>query len=379
MKSGIIKKVIIGVFSLLVLTGIIVYLSGAFRDKIKPGVAEAPRRMKGDRETDVVHKVVQTQQIEIIGTVRAKQRTEVAARIMAAITAMKVKAGDGVSKGQILVELDNRDLKARVEQASQAVVAAKVNRTNAEKTYQRYKKLKELNAASVSEYDNALAGIEGANARLRQAEEALKSAEAMLSYAVIRAPVGGTVVDKSMDVGDITQPGRPILSIYDPSVLWLEAAVPQVMASSLKKNDPIKMTIDTIESTREKPLEGRIEEIVPQADPASRSVMVKVMIPKEVSGVIEGASGRLYIPTQERIRLCVADSAVVRVGQLRYVDVVKPDDVLERRMVKLGEKSPYGRVEILAGLKPGEKVVLYGPPPAPIPEGTRLFSEEGSR
>jgi membrane fusion protein (multidrug efflux system) len=376
MKAENRKKIIKALLFLIVLGLVFAYLRGSFREKIEPGTVKAPRRVRSDQPVVPVYKVMQTQQVEIVGTVRARQRTEVSSRIMAAIIEMKVQAGNTVKKGQVLFRLDSRDLTARAMQASQEVVSAKVNAANAEKNYLRFKKLREGNVASEQEYDNALARYESARAQLKQAEQAFNAAQTMLSYAVIRAPVSGIVVDRNMDVGDIIHPGEPVLTIYDPAELRLEAAVPEALAVNLKKGATVRMAIDTIESTRINPIKGTVDEIVPQADAASRSVLVKVQIPEGIPDLIEGMTGRLYVPAKERVRLCVASSAVVEIGQLRYVDVVDSNGDLERRMIKLGERSPYGRVEVLSGVYAGERVVLYGPPPDPLPEGVRLFGEE---
>jgi len=84
--------------------------------------------------------------------------------------------------------------------------------------------------------------------------------------------------------------------------------------------------------------------------------------------MVEGMYGRLLIPTGERKRYCVPLSAVRRVGQLAFVDVATSGGILERRPIKLGEHSEYGRIEAISGVEDGETVVLYGPPPPPFPE-----------
>jgi RND family efflux transporter MFP subunit len=378
-KGKTLRKALLVAVSLGALVLILAYMSGTFRDRIEPAKLETSRRLKGSEPTYEVEKVIQRERIEVVGTLRAEHRTEIAARVVAAIVSMGVRAGDRVNKGDVLVRLDNRDLRANLEQARHAVVAAEVNMKNAERNYERFKNLKERHVASTREYDDAKAQYEASEAQLEQAREAVAAAEAMLSYTVIRAPISGIVVDKLMDVGDTTQPGRPILSIYDPSLLRLEAAVPESMAAGLKKGDRIPFVIDALQGSEEEPIEGPIEEIVPEADAASRSVLVKVGLPPDTPRAIEGSFGRMLIPSRDRVRLCVAQSAVKRVGQLTFVDVVKDDGLLERRQVKLGEESPYGRVEALSGLNGGETVVLHGPPPQPLPEGVKPFPKEETR
>jgi RND family efflux transporter MFP subunit len=381
MKPGkAIKQTLLILISLGVLAVVLAYMTGAFHKKIEPGKTEAPKRLKAGEPTDVVHKVIQVQQVEVVGTLRAQRRTEVSARIMARILEMKVRAGDRVKEGDLLARLDDADLKANLERARQAKLEAEANERNAEKDHARVKKMVEEKVASEKEFDDAELRYKSAQAQVKQAREAESAAQTMLSYATIEAPLSGVVVEKLTDVGDTTQPGRPLLTIYDPSVLRLEAAVPEALSKDLQVGAKLKLSLEALDQKQKKLLEGTVAEIVPQADAASRSVLVKVDLPPDAPGQIEGAFGRLMIPDRERVRICVAQSAVREAGQLRFVDVVNPkDNTIERRQVTLGESSPYGRVEALSGLEPNETVVLYGPPPQPLPEGVRLFQEGGQK
>jgi len=372
MKKWIVKIVVIAIACVALVT-LLALMSGAFRDKVEPGSVEADKRTAGDAPTDVVHKIVQTEAVDVVGTLKAARRTEVSSRIMASIIEYKPDAGDKVEKDEVVVQLDNRDLKANVEKASQAINAAQANLNNRKAQFERFQKMLGSGAASQSQFDDAEAGYKAAQAELKQAREALNSAEAQLSYALIKAPVSGIVVDQLADEGDIATPGRPLLRIYDPSTLRLEAAVPEALAASIKIGDKLEVRFDTLrEGTT---LEGTVDEIVPQAEAASRSVLVKIELTKQLPGMVEGAFGRVLIPARQRVRLCLATSAVREVGQLRFVDVVTKDKTLERRQVRLGETSPFGRVEVLSGLQDGDTVILHGPPPQPMPEGVQLFSE----
>ncbi len=372
MKKWIVKIGVI-VFACIALVALLALMSGAFRDKVKPGTVEAEKRPAGDAPTDVVHKIVQTETVDVVGTLKAARRTEVSSRIMASIIEYKPDAGDKVEKDEVVVQLDNRDLKANAENARQAINAAEANLNNRKAQFERFKKMLESGAASQSQFDDAEAGYKAAQAQLKQAREALSAAETQLSYALIKAPVSGIVVDQLADEGDIATPGRPLLTIYDPSTLRLEAAVPEALASSIKRGDNLELRFDTL--PEDVTLQGTVDEIVPQAEAASRSVLVKVSLPEQLPGMVEGTFGRVLIPARQRVRLCLATSAVRQVGQLRFVDVVSKDKTLERRQVRLGETSPFGRVEVLSGLEDGDTVVLHGPPPQPMPEGVQLFSE----
>jgi len=368
------KKIVLILCSIAILILVLIYLSGGFHERIEPDKVEAGKRLYTDEATDTVYQIVETEKAEIVGTLRAETRTEISPRILATIEAMNVRAGDTVHKGDVLVTLDDRELKANLERAKQAVAAAEADLKNAQADYERYKKLLEEKVISTREADQVEARYTIAQAHLQQTHEAKTAAETMLSYSVIKAPVSGIVIDKKADVGDTATPGQPLLVLYDPSRLRIEAPVPEGLASKLNLGKVLQVKLDTINKT----LEGPIVEIVPQAEAATRTVLVKVRLPKE-EGMVEGMFGRLLIPSRERIRLCLAESAVRKVGQLHFVDVVQDDRILERRQVKLGEHSEYGRVEVLSGLNADERVVLYGPPAPSLSPDTKIFTREKAR
>lgn len=360
-----------------VLVLVLAWMSGAFYDKMPPGKVEAPgREAPGDATTDTIHRIVRTETVEVVGSVRAEERVDVAPRLMAAVVSLAVRAGDRVAKGQEVARLDDREVKAQYQRARQGVAEAEAALQNAKEEYERTKRAYEQEAVSEQMYDRARAQYRMAQARIQQAREAESAARAMLSYTSIEAPVSGIVVDRLANEGDMATPGRPLVSIYVPDSLRLEAPVPEALASRVAVGDEISLRIDSLSTGT---VVGRVEEVVPQAQVASRSVLVKVGLPRDLKGLVEGAAGRLFIPASDRERLCVAQSAVRRVGQLRFIDVVRQTEdgrrLLERRQVKLGETRRLGRQELLSGAEAGETVVLYGPAPPPLPEDGDIFGE----
>ena len=372
------KNILIFGAATVLLVLVLAWMSGAFNDTVEPGKVEAPARLAGDIATDRIHQITRTETVEVVGTVRAEDRVDVAPRLMAAVVQLAVRAGDHVKEGEVVARLDDRDVKAQYQQASQGVAEAKAAQQNAKEEFDRTKKAYEQQAVSEQAFDRTQAQLRMAQAKLQQALEAESAAKTMLSYTEIKAPVGGVVVDRLANSGDMAAPGRALLSIYVPTTLRLEAPVPEALASRVSVGDPISLSIDSLNSGT---VTGKVQEIVPQAQEASRSVLVKVGLPKDLPGLVEGAAGRLFIPAADRARLCVPQSAVRSVGQLRFIDVVKEADgkkVLERRQVKLGETKRLGRQEILSGADAGETVALYGPPPPPLPESGDPFAPDSA-
>jgi hypothetical protein len=161
-------------------------------------------------------------------------------------------------------------------------------------------------------------------------------------------------------------PGRPLLRIYDPALLRVEAPVRESLAVALAVGDVLRVEVPALGEL----VEGRIDEIVPFAERGARTLLVKVSLPRSDARLFAGMFARVAIPAGERRRLLVPEAAIERVGQLEFVTVVDEDGKSERRLVTSGESGAAGSVEVLSGLRGGERVrvpesagVAAGPEP----------------
>jgi RND family efflux transporter MFP subunit len=352
---------------LIALVLVIAWLAGTFETKIAPSTPTVEGLQLADQPTDIVHEVTKDYIEEAVGTLKAASRTVVSAKVLARIEEITVSAGDQVSEGDVLIRLDSKDLEARLRQAEQTVIAATATRKEAETSYERNKRLVEQNAVSRSEFDKSNRHLEVSRAEELRAEQAVNEGKVMLSYATIKAPRSGRIVDRSAEPGDTSRPGEPILVLYDATSLRLEAPVLEHLAVKLRAGDKLDVYIDALE----REVESTIDEIVPQADAPSRSFLVKASIPRS-DDLFEGMFGRLRIPAGQRRHLCLATDAIHKVGQLEFVEVVTSDGQIEKRFIKTGRLGMPSRIEVLSGLKAGERVVLNN---SPALEGT--VSEEG--
>ena len=340
---------------LVVLVVTIGWLSGVFEPKVEPGRVDRNVRRLTDEPTDVVHEIEKSTIEEAIGTLKASSRTVVSSKIMATINDIAVVAGDQVEKGQVLIRLDDKEYQSRLDQAKRSLDAAVANRKQAETQYQRIETLSKQNAASRSEFDAASRDVQVTLADEDRARQAVSESEVMLSYTTIKAAKSGRIVDRLAEPGDTSQPGVPILVLYDATSLRLEAPVMEHLAVKLKPGDELKVYVDA----RQGEYSATVDEIVPQADAPSRSFLVKASLPKS-DDLYEGMFGRLLIPAGVRRHLCLNTDAVIEVGQLEFVDVVLPDGNIERRLVKIGQLGMPGRQEVLSGVEAGERVLIHG-------------------
>lgn len=333
---------------------IVAFLAGVFTPKIQPGgkpAAPASEAPSFSGEAAVV-KSAEPAAEKVPGTLSATRDSTISSRIMAGISEITVRSGDPVSRGQTLVRLDARDLSSRQAQAHQTVAAAQARLSDAEKEYNRMKKLMDDGVIPPSKFDSAEAGYKAAKADLARAQESVTEASTGRSFATIEAPFSGRVVDRYAEPGDTAMPGQAILRIYDPSRMRMEANVRESLAAALRPGLMLKVLIDAIKTE----VDGRIEEIVPQSEPGSRSVLVKVSLP-ERGDLYPGMFGRLLIQVGMAERLYIPSAAVHRVGQLTFV-WVKGEAATLRRFIKPGEHEKNGQTEVLSGLEEGEKVGL---------------------
>jgi len=325
---------------------------GAFRrDVIRGGTKPVPVESTEGLITRKVAMQTIPSVTEAVGTVQAEQIAMISSRVVANILEMRVAAGRHVSKGETLVVLDAGDLRHRLEQAQDAVSGAEATLSQAQSDYKRDKPLFDQQVITPYDFEHTQTNLKTAEANLHRLQQAEKEAEVNLSYAVIRSPFNGVVVDKLANVGDLAAPGKTMLTMYEQGRLWLEANVPEELMGHIHLNAMASYRIDAL--GRE--MHGRVVEIVPSSDPSTRTVAARVHL-DEAKGVVPGMFGRLLIPMKGGNVLVIPASAVIRVGQLAMVDIADQGRV-QRRTIQLG-RSIGDQFEVLSGLGPGEAIVL---------------------
>lgn len=353
-ESSKVRRLLAPLAGVAALVLVVLWMSGVFTAKIQPGrVGLEARRPPVGASTAVV--TLETIDVveEAAGTVQAERRTVVSSRIVAAIRTVHVAAGQAVRRGDLLIELDDRELAARTEEAGRTVEAAAAERKRLIADFERARQLKAQTVISGSEFEAAESAFRVADATLERARRSLEGAEIALTYTRITSPVDGRVVDRLADPGDTATPGMPLLSLYDPSALRIEVPVRESLVQTLHVGDRLQVLL----GGRREPIDGNIDEIVPQAEAGSRTFLVKVGLPKR-DGLYTGMFGRLVIPAGERERVLVPRAAVQRIGQLELVEVVDASGTLSRRLVTTGRSVGDSSAEVLSGLRPGEVVLL---------------------
>jgi RND family efflux transporter MFP subunit len=276
---------------------------------------------------------------EVVGTVRARLRASIEAKVSGRIQALRVAPGQRVEAGELLAQLDAAEIRARLDQA-QAL------RQLAERDLKRFAELRQQQAVTQQEYD-------AVEARHRVAQASVAEAEAMLGYTLIVAPFAGVVTRKLAEVGDLAGPGRPLLELEDPARLRLEADVPEALLSKVRLGAAMDVRVASMDAR----IEGVVGEIAPAADPNTRTFRVKLDLPP-AAGLMPGQFGRVAVPVGERSALRVPAASVVRRGQMELVFVVAGGRA-ELRLVKTGRALDQ-ECELVSGVEAGEAVVVKG-------------------
>jgi RND family efflux transporter MFP subunit len=304
--------------------------------------------------------------LEAVGTVRAEQTSVLASQTMGNVVEIRAHEGDHVQRGQVLAVIDDSQPRAAVDRAiaagnaaQQQVSAAESDLALAESTLKRYQGLFERKSVSAQEFDvvnarykAALAHRDMAQADQQQAKAALSQAQTALDYTRIRAPFDGVVTEKKADSGTLASPGMPIFTVEDIRRYRLDANINETDLASVRMGQAVPVVIDALGNTE---LKGKVVQIVPAADPGSRSFVVKIELPADAR-LRSGLFGRAQFSRGERSSLLIPQTAIVERGQLQGVFVLDQNKVAGLRYVTLGK--PVGsNVEVLAGLQRDDQLV----------------------
>ncbi|KAF0219707.1 MAG: RND family efflux transporter MFP [Geobacteraceae bacterium] len=345
-------------------------------ENVKGGGKNSPPIVKGAILQDVATEAI-PDNLVAVGTVKARNAALIAARIPGAVSTIFVKEGDRVAKGKLLLTLEANEstagaagAKAAVEEARRGVEEALARKRLADTTFERYHKLLQEQAVTRQEFDIRLTdkdtaneGVARAEARLAQARENARAAGTVAGYTRISAPLSGLVTSKSVDAGMTVFPGMPLMTVEEEGRYRLEVSAPESLMGNVKLGQALKVQIDGVTGETE----GRVAEVVPAIDPASRTFTVKVDI--SAGGLRSGIYGRALFPVGERKGVLVPKRAIVERGALTSLWVVDKENIARMRLVKTG-REVNERVEVLSGLSGGERVVVGGV--EKVVEGARI-------
>jgi RND family efflux transporter MFP subunit len=285
---------------------------------------------------------------------------------MGRIQQMLVREGDSVRAGQTLAVLDDASMRSALAQAQAGVKAAQSQQAAAESnanlaasTLERYKQLEAQKSVSPQEMDEvsrraqaAAAQLDAVRAQTDAAKAQENGARTMLGYTHLIAPFNGVVTARMADPGTLASPGVPVLQVDETGALELDATVDESAMAAIHKGMMTQVSIDGASPAE---MTGTVQEVLPAADAASHSFMVKIALPSS-SQLHAGMYGAAEFSNGVRQAIVVPSSAVVQRGSLACVYVLNADGIAQLRYLTLG--ATHGNlVEVLSGISAGEKLV----------------------
>jgi multidrug efflux system membrane fusion protein len=309
---------------------------------------------------------------EFSGRLEAVERVEIRSRVAGAIQEIHFREGALVNQGDLLVLIDPALYAADVARAEGQVAATKARVVLTKSDFERGQQLSGSNTISQRDVDGRVNAYREAEANLKAAEAALKTAQLNLSYTEVRAPVAGRVGKIEITVGNLITagPGAPMLTtlvsvnpIYasfnadEQVVTRALRTLAEEGASSEIDRIPVQMGTGASDGT---PYKGRMQLIDNQVDTKSGTVRVRAVFDNADGRLIPGQFARLLMgqPKSEPA-LLISERAVGTDQNKKFVMVVSPDNKAEYREVALGV-SVDGMRMVTGGLHAGERIVVKG-------------------
>jgi|TARA_R110000744_G_scaffold331085_1_gene436590 RND family efflux transporter MFP subunit len=290
------------------------------------------------------------------GKIEAVNSANISTRMMGYVDKIYVQVGDKVTKGQQLISINNADISAKLAQVNAGITEATAAFNNAEKDYNRYTALFNENSASQKELDDITANYNMAKARLEGAKQMKNEVNAQFSYSNIRAPFNGVVTNKFINVGDMANPGMPLVEVESPGNFQVLAMVPESEILEIKSGSEVEVLIKTLNES----FKGTVTEVSTSAKNTGGQYMVKVMLDESNSNLLSGMYATVQFPTAKKEntnRVLIPIEAVVHNGQLSGVYTVSESNTALLRWLRLGRT--YGdSVEVLSGLSAEEQYII---------------------
>ena len=293
--------------------------------------------------------------LELSGEVVPRYESRIGFRVGGKIIARKVEVGSVVKRGQVLMQLDPSDLRLSQAQAKAALASAESSLTLAKADLDRYRELHAKNFVSQAVLDAKEAAFKAANSGHEQALAGLKVQSNQSGYATLVADADGVVTALDAEVGQVVAAGTPVARVARSGDIEVRVSIPEDQVGTLRPGSAV--TVRTWANPAQ-PLEGRIREVAPAADPATRTFAAKIALTRAGDAVRLGMSATVAFaaPTAPAIRLPL--TALYNDKDQTSVWVVENDKV--RRVAVQVAGATGNELLVASGLNPGQTVVTAG-------------------
>ena len=312
--------------------------------------------LAGDLATVTAGPAPQAAQTAYDGVVEALRQTVIAAQVSGAVVELRVKAGDRVTAGQVLMRLDARAADQSAAAGDAQVRAARAAQEVAAKEFTRQKQLAADQFISAAALDRAEAEFKAAQAQAAAQLAQAGATRTQTGFYVVRAPYAGVLSDVPVTLGEMAMPGRALATLYDPAALRVAAAVPQSAALSIGDGKSVKAEIPSLPAAAQRMQTPSRVQLLPAADAATHTMTLRADLAAGLAGAMPGQFARLWLPAASvAASPWVPVQAVVRRAEMTGLYVLDANNKPLLRQVRLG-RSDGAQVEVLSGLIAGERV-----------------------
>jgi membrane fusion protein, multidrug efflux system len=286
--------------------------------------------------------------------VEAVRQSTVAAQVSGRIVDLPFDVGDRVQKGQVIARIDERAASQALAASEAQVHAAEAAYTNARATYERSRQLFAQKFISQAALDKAEADHRAAESQWKAMLAGAGQAATEKSFTTLVAPYGGVVAARHVQLGEMAAPGKPIMTGFDPASLRIVATVPSQQVPAIQASRAARVEVPAANRW----FEARAVTVVPAADPRTHSTQVRIELPADAAGIYPGIFARAHFVVAREPRLMVPREAIVKRSELVAVYVVGNEGAPQLRQIRAGTVADERGIEVLAGLRAGERVAL---------------------
>ncbi len=338
------------------LLGCAVLAAGCGERQASPSTVAAPP------ELPVMTVAAETVGLErrLDGVVEAVNQATVSAQTSGRVAEILYDVNDFVPAGAVIIRLRSTEQRAGLEQAQAALREAAAREAEAQAQYKRVAGIYEKRLIPKATLDQAEANRDSAVARLASAQAAVAAALEGVSYTEIRAPYAGVVTKRHVEIGESVSPGAPLMSGLSLQYLRVAVDIPQTIVEAVRERRKAAVFVAD-KAGGERRIEATGLTVFPVATAPANTFRVRVSLPENAAALYPGMFVKVGFEIGAAERLLVPTSILVERGELRAVYVLDNEGRTSLRQLRTGHRFGHGadeRIEVLAGLKAGEKVAL---------------------
>ncbi|WP_094605687.1 Multidrug resistance protein MdtE [Sporomusa silvacetica DSM 10669] len=289
------------------------------------------------------------------GEVRGRYESQLAFQVTGKIIKRNVQLGSAVNTGELLMQIDSRDLQQTVNSNSAQVSSAESQLKLAESNLNRYRQLLESGAISRAQYDQYASAYEVALAGVQQASAQYAQGSNQLDYSLLLADKPGVVSSIAAEAGQVVSAGQTVITVVQDGEREVEISVPENRIEELRRVGQIKVTFWALPNLN---VTGSIREIAPMADQTTRTFKVRVSLLNPSPEIKLGMTAAVTIAGNTQPTVTIPLAAVYQDGNTPEVWVVK-ENVLTLQPIQAGNIG-NGTIQVISGLQQGDRIVISG-------------------